>query len=118
MKQEKIIKELPILNPIKANVLKIKLYYSKGGMNYFTGTNEKRGLYLSVTPVEKKTCEGGFRSESIVGFSGIKKCVKEMARFNQKQLDTFVVDNQDMSELINHVVLKNNLEIPKEEFSW
>lgn len=115
MKQGKIIKELPILNPTKANVLKVELYYSKGGMNYFTGTNERRGLYLSVTPVEKKTYEWGGSSEGFVAFSGVKKFVKEMARFNQKQLDNFVVDEADMKQLIDHVLTKNNLQVVTEQ---
>lgn len=111
--QKRIIKELPILNHT-ANILKVQLYYSKGGMNYFTGDNEKRGLYLSVSPVTRTQNEFG-RSESFTAFSGIKKCVKEMARFNQKQLDTFVVDEADMKQLIDHVVRKNGLELAEEK---
>lgn len=112
--KKRILKEMPILNN-KANILKVELYYSKGGMNYFTGTNERRGLYLSVSPVERRVYEGGGCSEGFVAFTGIKKCVKEMARFNQKQLDTFVVDKADMTQLIDHVIEKNNLEVLKEE---
>jgi len=106
---KRILKEMPILNNT-ANVLKIELYYTKGGMNYFTSSNEKRGLYLSVTPIERRS-----GSESFIAFSGIKKCVKEMPRFNQKQFDTFVVDKRDLDQLINHVVAKNNFELATEE---
>ena len=112
--QERLLKELPILNH-KANILKVKLYYSKGGMNYFTGSNERRGLYLSVSPVTRSQHDWGGRSESYTAFSGVKKCVKEMARFNQKQLDTFVVDEADMKQLIDYVVRTNNLELAAEE---
>jgi hypothetical protein len=111
MKDEKIIKELPILNN-KANVLEVSLYYSKGGMNYYTGANERRGLYLSVTPVERTPTSKGF-----VAFSGVKQHVKEMARFNQKQFDTFEVDTEVMNRMIDHVILKNNLEVVKEAAS-
>jgi hypothetical protein len=113
MKDKRIIKQLPILNN-KANTLQVELYYSKGGMNYFTGTNERRGLYLSVSPLEIKEYEGGGRSIGYVGFSGTKKCVKEMARFNQKQFDNFVVDENDIEPLMNHVIKQNNLEVVKE----
>jgi len=107
--QKRIIKDMSILNN-KANTLRVELYYAKGGMNYFTGDNERRGLYLSVSPLEIKPQSIGY-----VGFTGVKKCVKEMARFNQKQLDTFVVDEADMNFLIDHVIEKNNLEVIKEQ---
>lgn len=105
---QRIIKELPILNN-KANVLEVTLYYTKGGMNYFTGNNEKRGLYLSVTPIEKGEFSRGFSA-----FSGVKKHVKEMTRFNQKVLVDFVPNEADVEQLINHVIQKNNLEVVRE----
>jgi len=105
----RLIKKLNILNN-RANTLKVELYYTKGGMNYFTGNSEPRGLYLSVSPV---TVSDG--SESFTAFSGVKKCVKEMARFNQKQLDTFVVNETEMENLINYVIRKNNLEVEREQ---
>lgn len=105
---QRIIKELPILNN-KANVLEVTLYYTKGGMNYFTGNNEKRGLYLSVTPIEKREFSRGFSA-----FSGVKKHVKEMTRFNQKVLVDFVPNEADVEQLINHVIQKNNLEVVRE----
>lgn len=107
--QKRLIQKLPILNNT-VNTLKVELYYNKGGMNYFTGNSEPRGLYLSVSPVTVSE-----RSESFTAFSGIKKCVKEMARFNQKQLDTFVVNETEMENLINYVIRKNNLEVEREQ---
>lgn len=86
--------------------LDIELYYSKGGMNYFSGSNERRGLYLSVSPVTKSQS-----SCSYIGFSGVKELVKEMARFNQKTLDTFEVDNEIKQKLINYVINKNNIKL-------
>ena len=109
MKQKRIIKDMPILNN-QANTLRVELYYAKGGANYFTGNNERRGLYISVSPLEITP-----QSIRYIGFSGVKKFVKEMARFNQKQLDTFMVDEADMNFLIDHVIEKNNLEVIKEQ---
>ena len=105
---QRIIKELPILNN-KANVLEVTLYYTKGGMNYFTGNTEKRGLYLSVTPIERTEFSKGFTA-----FSGVKKHVREMTRFNQKILVDFVPNEADIEQLVNHVILKNNLEVVRE----
>jgi hypothetical protein len=92
-----------------ATHLKVEVYYSKGGMNYFTSTNEARGLYLSVSPV---TRSGNW--ESYTGFSGIKKHLLSMARFNQKKLDTCIVDEAYEQELIKYVCEKNNIILKKD----
>lgn len=89
-----------------ATHLKVEVYYSKGGMNYFTGSNEKRGIYLSVSPVTRSE-----RSESYMGFSGIKKHLVDMARFNQKTFDNFVVSPEIEKELIDHVCEKNSIKV-------
>jgi hypothetical protein len=92
-----------------ATHLKVEVYYSKGGMNYFTSTNEARGLYLSVSPV---TRSGNW--ESYTGFSGIKKHLLSMERFNQKKLDTCIVDEAYEQELIKYVCEKNNIILKKD----
>jgi len=92
-----------------ATHLKVELYYTKGGMNYFTSTNESRGIYLSVSPVNRTTHEGGLVSESFVAFSGIKKHLKDMARFSQKAFDNFVVSEEDKKHLIDYVCSKNGI---------
>jgi len=33
--------------------LKVELYYDLGGMNYFSGSVEGRGIKLSVSPVQR-----------------------------------------------------------------
>ena len=55
--------------------------YNKGGMNYFTGKNEKRGYYVSVTPVTK-----GERFESFYLLSGGKFITDETKRYGEKGL--------------------------------
>jgi len=66
--------------------VKVSLYYSLGGMNYFTGKVDPRGIYLSVTPVTVNDM-GGWISESYTMFSGFKHLVKEINRFSKKQLE-------------------------------
>lgn len=64
--------------------LKCELYYSLGGMNYFTYKTEARGYYVSVSPVEHRTTDYGVTMESYAAFSGWKKCVVECARKGKK----------------------------------
>ena len=105
MAQRKKIKSLQVAEG-NCTHLDIELYYSKGGMNYFTSKNEGRGIYLSVQPVTRRE-----NSYSYTAFSGIKQLVKEMARFNQKALDTFEIDNEIEAKLINYVIEKNNIKL-------
>ena len=46
-------KYIEIKNAPGITHLKIELYYDLGGYNCFTGKNEPRAYYLSVTPVER-----------------------------------------------------------------
>src|SRR3972149_5083109 len=100
-----------ILNllPVKtggATHVKIELYYSKGGMNYFSGRPERRGFYVNVTPVSRSQ-GNGYVSETTSAFSGIKDCVLEQARFNQKMFDAFVVPQSTLDILLSHVLQEN-----------
>lgn len=84
--------------------IEIELYYSKGGMNYFNGRNEARGLYISVQPITRTD-----RCVSFMAFSGIKQHVKEMKMFTQKSFDSFEPDATLIQQMIDHVLQKNNL---------
>jgi len=61
--------------------LKVVIYYSKGGGNYFSGGYASRGVYASIRPVERKN-----GMESCMAFSGISVCVKELNRLNRKAI--------------------------------
>ncbi len=52
------------------NVVECSIYYSKGGMNYFTGRDEGRGYYFSISPFYDR---GNCRQYR--GFSGAKTLV-------------------------------------------
>jgi hypothetical protein len=101
-------------NP-KATHLKVSLYYSMGGMNYFTGTNERRGIWLSVSPVTRTVYPEGGSSEGYTAFTGVKECLKEMARFNQNTFDRFSIPETNLERMIDHVCEKNG--IPKENLT-
>ena len=60
--------------------LQCQLYYSLGGINYFTYKTEARGYYVSVTPVERSPLNGGGYMIGFTAFSGVKRCVVECKR--------------------------------------
>lgn len=60
--------------------LEVSVFYTKGGMSYFTGQVSPRGYYLSVRPV---TLDKGMVSFDL--FSGCKKLVMETSRYSDKQ---------------------------------
>ena len=91
-----------------ATHLKVELYYSKGGMNYFTYNNEQRGLYLSVSPVTISKGDG-YNTESYYGFSGIKQFVQEMKKFSEKTLENFVIQENLLKNMIDIVIAKNGI---------
>ena len=90
----------------KATHWKIEVYYSKGGMNYFSSTNESRGIWVSVSPVTRKE-----NSESFTAFSGIKQHILDMARFSQKKFDSVVIEPELEQKLIDVVCQKNNIKV-------
>ena len=59
----------------KANEIEVSIDYDIGGMNYFTGQNETRGYYFSITPYK---VERGWRSYT--AFSESKMCVLPVKR--------------------------------------
>jgi len=85
------------------------VYYSLGGMNYFTGTAEPRGFYLSVSPVERSE-KNGITIKTYAAFSGTKILVEPAKRFSKKGLNAnmFYLDenNDKFVELLNHVAVK------------
>jgi hypothetical protein len=96
-------------NP-KATHLKVVVYYTKGGANYFTGGVESRGIKLSVSPVQRVESEFGV-IESYTAFTGFKRHLKDMPRFNQKVCDNFVLDENIEKTLIDAVLIQNGLKL-------
>jgi hypothetical protein len=100
----RILNHLKLKNTTK--VLEIELYYHTGGMNFFAGQSEERGIYLSVTPAEIAK-----DSRTITAFSGTKLCLKPIKRFSRKEFNTFTYKSEDLQKLIDHVLRKNKLEL-------
>ena len=57
------------------NVVECSIYYSKGGMNYFTGRDEPRGSYFSIRPFYETDTYRQYH-----GFSGGKVLVLPCGR--------------------------------------
>lgn len=84
----------------------VEVFYSKGGMNYFTGSVERRGYYLSVQPLSKSTNSVGYTA-----FTGVKQLIQEAGRFSSKVLAEFVVDYDMMNSMVEHILQKNNIKL-------
>ena len=103
-------KYIPVKENAAATHLKIETYYITGGMNYFTGKEERRGYYLSVCPVTRQR-----GCESFTAFSGYKQLLKEASRKSAKaEAEAEKIAESIFPGMIESVCMKNGLEIDKE----
>jgi hypothetical protein len=62
----------------------LEVYYSKGGINYFTGNTNPRGVYVSITPVDIGTHHKSF---TLLGEnSGMKMLLEVLERKSAKRV--------------------------------
>lgn len=72
----------------KKKCLKIDVSYSKGGINYFNGQTNRRGIYVHFTEVERSFDRGYVtESHSLFSKSSFKILVLELKRLSQKKLE-------------------------------
>lgn len=64
--------------------LVMEVRYKLGGMNYFSGNNERRGVYIHFT---KETIKGHSRSFSLAGKGNFKVFMVPLKRKSQKRMD-------------------------------
>ncbi len=97
----------------RGDIVEVSLSYSKGGPNYFSGTTNRRGVYVHVTP--KTINEDG--TMSFMMFHGFKVLVKEfgkkptakrMAEIAEK-LDVIVFDVAKLYDDKDHTLASNVL---------
>lgn len=88
--------------------LKVEVYYSLGGMNYFASTNERRGYYLSVSPVNRTTSGNGIVIESYTAYTGIKELLLEVGRKSKKaeKEAEALASEEKIEKLIQYVLNK------------
>lgn len=102
-------------NGKRVNNLRVELYYSLGGYNYFTYREEPRGYYLSVSPVDYSN-KNGIITEMYGAFSGIKECIKTVTRKSKKaEAEAETIAKVKETELINYVLAQNGLELEETE---
>ena len=90
--------------------LKFEVDYQKGGMNYWNGSNEKRGYYLCVRIVERsKSDSTGFVSESFMMFSGTKKLLMEVGRQSEKKYKECIELSKLHEQELKDYILKKEL---------
>jgi hypothetical protein len=88
--------------------LDVEVYYDLGGMNYFTGRTDRRGYFLSVSPITRFLVGGG---KSYLGFSGTHSLLLPANRFSQKVLEQVAAtarQHEDYPKLVAHVCGKGN----------
>ena len=89
----------------------IELTYQLGGHNPWSYANEKRGIYVSVSPIKR---EGGFKS--FTAFSGVKHCIKELKRFSSKAMATAKPDIDTVKSMVMQVCQKSQLSVDSAAF--
>lgn len=80
------------------NELKISVRYDKGGINYFTGQSERRGIYVHFKPVHRG---GMFETTTLLGSnkeSGFKVFVRDLGRKSQKQMDDIALRMEPLAD--------------------
>lgn len=67
-------------------IYEVEVYYSLGGMNYFSGGYNRRGVYVSITPKEVSETGTSQILLSDPNQSGMKMLLQEMPRKSKKTL--------------------------------
>ena len=104
-------KYINLIENRNATHLKIEVYYNLGGFNVFTYQEEKRGYYISVSPVCKNRRDG-VTFEEYTAFSGVKQLVKAVSRKSAKaENEAEAIAASIEKDLIAYVCNKNGLEV-------
>lgn len=111
-KQCRLIWSHPVINNSEVNTIDVEVYYSKGGMNYFTGKVEPRGYYMQASPVKVEK-RNGYEITTYTAFTGIKNLISETKRFGKKAFEDLSLARNlslvDVNEMVELVAKKNNL---------
>ena len=101
---DKTIRYYNVKNYPNVTHLKAEIYYSLGGINYFTYKNESRGYYMSISPVKREVTDSGYTMESYTAFSGLKQCVLPVQRKSQKKMNEAIeyFDKHILEFMNNH----------------
>ena len=104
-KRSIVLEELPLTK--QDCFLRIEVFYSLGGNNYFTGGTDPRGISLSVQKIKHETHGISF---VLWDKSGVKTMILPCSRFSQKKLQEAadsVKDHPMRQKLIDYILLHN-----------
>ena len=100
------VQKYEVFNNKDFNRINVEITYSKGGLNLWTGEQERRGYWLHITPcfVEKNYT-------TTKAFSGNKVLLEPAKRLSRKKLDKIVgsFDMQKHIDLLNYVLERNGI---------
>ena len=107
------VKYIPISGH-EVNYLRVDVYYSLGGDNYYTGTPDARWYYLAVSPVFRED-KGEYATESAVLGRGYKMFLKAVKRRSSKAMEDALLLAQEQEEhLVYRVATEHGYEFIKQ----
>ena len=107
------------LEKIATNVpnkyVRVDVYYSKGGTNYFTGNSDPRGYWFSARVIT----DNGDGCYSFIITQGYRKFIKEAARFSASTLDAVAdelrnqlrTENSQARSILLQTAVASNLQL-------
>lgn len=99
---------------VQGTEVKVNVYYSLGGMNYFNSKNEDRGYWISVSPIQIERRNDGIVFESYRAFSGTKRLIIGASRKSQSGFDkAFKLAEELENEMLNYISEKHGINIIK-----
>lgn len=88
---------------VSCNVLEVKVYYDLGGVSWATGDRNKRGYYLSVSPLQVSS-----NTVMYQGFSGMYYFLNEVARQSKKGEEIALKLAQESKKMVIDAVCKKH----------
>jgi hypothetical protein len=90
----------PLTGKVRLEEMEVEVYYTLGGHNYWTGTENRRGIYLSFWPVTRDKSESGYATvtRTVGDDRGRRMLLQEQKRRNDQhgmQWAKFVKNNID-----------------------
>jgi len=97
----------------KITHVRIDVEYTKGGINYFSGSTNRRGYRVLTRPVSISTIEGDVCSESFSIMGSQKNCggfvmLEEVPRFNKRRLCQWAAVIEPIVPALSNAVVADN----------
>lgn len=111
-RQKKIFYKIITKNILdKNNCLEVCVEYNLGGYNCFTGIEERRGWYFSMSP-----CEVDAHTVAYTAFTGKKVLIQECIRNSKRQKEKALLFMEENKEKLFQEWFGNQYETDWQEF--